>query len=68
MQHLELTLAAGPTAPGAARRVVRDWLLKRRCEDAFIDTAALLVTELVTDAVLRTAGPGVCRRSTRPAR
>lgn len=41
---------------GPSRRVLRDWLLKRRREDTGVDTAALLVT----DAVLHTAGPSVC--------
>jgi anti-sigma regulatory factor (Ser/Thr protein kinase) len=60
MQHLELILAMGPAAPGAARRALRDWLRERRCEDTALDTASLLVTELVTNAVLHASGPGVC--------
>jgi hypothetical protein len=60
MQHLDRTLAAGPAAPGAARRALRDWLLKRRCEDAAIDTARSWSPRPVTNAVLHTAEPGVC--------
>ena len=57
MHELELTLTTAPTAPGAARDAVRTWLVDR-CDQETIDTASLLVTELVTNAVLHGTGPG----------
>jgi anti-sigma regulatory factor (Ser/Thr protein kinase) len=53
---LEMTLAAVPTAPGAARQAVRTWFHSRHCGDDATDTAALLVTELVSNAVVHTNG------------
>jgi anti-sigma regulatory factor (Ser/Thr protein kinase) len=57
MHALELTLTATVTAPGVAREAVRT-LLEERCERAAIDTATLLVTELVTNAVIHGNGAG----------
>ena len=66
MHKLELTLTAAPTAPGAARDAVRTWLVDR-CDQETIDTASLLVTELVTNAVLHGRDPGHrCRSTTSP--
>ncbi len=59
MAQLEMTLAAIPTAPGAARRAVRTWFDSRRCGDDATDTAALLVTELVSNAVVHAHGPSL---------
>jgi anti-sigma regulatory factor (Ser/Thr protein kinase) len=55
MHELELTLTAAETAPGAAREAVRSWL-SEWCDEDTVDTAALLVTELVTNAVLHGTG------------
>jgi serine/threonine-protein kinase RsbW len=60
MQQLEMTLAAVPTAPGAARLAVRTWFDARHCDDDATDTAALLVTELVSNAVLHANGLSLC--------
>ena len=59
MSHLEMTLAAVSTAPGAARQAVRNWFQSRHCGDDATDTAALLVTELVSNAVLHANGPSL---------
>jgi anti-sigma regulatory factor (Ser/Thr protein kinase) len=59
MPQLEMTLAAVPTAPGAARQAVRAWFLSRHCGDDATDTAALLVTELVSNAVVHANGPSL---------
>jgi anti-sigma regulatory factor (Ser/Thr protein kinase) len=59
MAPLELSLKAGATAPGRARDAVRGWLTQRTCEDTVVDTATLLVTELVTNAVLHASGSGL---------
>jgi anti-sigma regulatory factor (Ser/Thr protein kinase) len=59
MLQLEMTLAAVPTAPGAARQAVRSWFHQRECGDDASDTAALLVTELVSNAVLHGVGPSL---------
>jgi len=59
MQQLEMTLAALPTAPGAARQAVRGWFDARHCGDEATDTAALLVTELVSNAVLHANCPSI---------
>jgi anti-sigma regulatory factor (Ser/Thr protein kinase) len=56
MLQLEMTLAAVPTAPGAARQAVRTWFHSRDCGDDATDTAALLVTELVSNAVVHADG------------
>ena len=56
MLQLEMTLAAVPTAPGTARQAVRTWFHSRHCGDDATDTAALLVTELVSNAVLHAKG------------
>ena len=57
MHELELTLTATPKAPGAAREAVRSWLTDRYDQET-ADTATLLVSELVTNAVVHGAGPG----------
>jgi anti-sigma regulatory factor (Ser/Thr protein kinase) len=62
-RRTELPLAALPTAPGVARGHVRAVLREWGLAD-LADTAELLVSELVTNAVqasarLRTAGPSV---------
>jgi anti-sigma regulatory factor (Ser/Thr protein kinase) len=59
MSQLSMTLAAVPTAPGAARQAVRAWFHSRRCGDDATDTAALLVTELVSNAVVHAKGPSL---------
>jgi Histidine kinase-, DNA gyrase B-, and HSP90-like ATPase. len=59
MLQLEMTLAAVPTAPGAARQAVRTWFHSRHCGDDATDTAALLVTELVSNAVVHANGPSL---------
>jgi anti-sigma regulatory factor (Ser/Thr protein kinase) len=59
MLQLEMTLAAVPAAPGAARHAVRTWLQSRDCGDDATDTAALLVTELVSNAVVHAKGPSL---------
>jgi anti-sigma regulatory factor (Ser/Thr protein kinase) len=59
MPQLEMTLAAVPTAPSAARQAVRTWFLSRHCGDDATDTAALLVTELVSNAVVHANGPSL---------
>jgi len=56
MLQLEMTLAAVPTAPGVARQAVRTWFHSRDCGDDATDTAALLVTELVSNAVAHANG------------
>jgi anti-sigma regulatory factor (Ser/Thr protein kinase) len=57
MSQLEMTLAAVPAAPGAARQAVRTWFDSRSCGDDATDTAALLFTELVSNAVVHASGP-----------
>jgi anti-sigma regulatory factor (Ser/Thr protein kinase) len=59
MSQLEMTLAAVPAAPGAARHAVRTWFDSRSCGDDSTDTAALLVTELVSNAVVHATGPSL---------
>lgn len=59
MPRLEMTLAAVPTAPRAARHAVRTWFQSRHCDDDAADTAALLVTELVSNAVVHANGPSL---------
>jgi serine/threonine-protein kinase RsbW len=59
MPQLEMTLAAVPTAPGAARHAVRTWFHSRDCDDDATDTAALQVTELVSNAVVHANGPSL---------
>jgi anti-sigma regulatory factor (Ser/Thr protein kinase) len=59
MAAVELNLRAGADAPRLAREAVRTWLTTRPCEPAMVDTATLLVTELVTNAVLHAPGPGL---------
>jgi anti-sigma regulatory factor (Ser/Thr protein kinase) len=56
MHELELTLTATPTAAGAAREAVRTWLTDRYDQET-ADKAMLLVSELVTNAVVHGAGP-----------
>jgi anti-sigma regulatory factor (Ser/Thr protein kinase) len=55
MHELELTLTATRTAPGAAREAVRTWLIDRYDQET-ADTASLLVSELVTNAVVHGTG------------
>lgn len=57
MHDLELTLTATATAPSAARDAVRAWLADR-CDQETAEAAVLLVTELVTNAVIHGTGPG----------
>ena len=52
-----IELPPEPTSPGAARRFVTDELARR--DGAPIDVAALLVSELVTNAVLHARTPMV---------
>jgi serine/threonine-protein kinase RsbW len=59
MRQLEMTLSAVPTAPGAARQAVRTWFQSRACGDDATNTAALLVTELVSNAVVHASGPSL---------
>jgi anti-sigma regulatory factor (Ser/Thr protein kinase) len=59
MSQLEMTLATGPDAPGSARHAVRMWFHSRLCGDDSTDTAALLVTELVSNAVVHANGPSL---------
>jgi anti-sigma regulatory factor (Ser/Thr protein kinase) len=56
MLQLQMTLAAVSTAPGIARQAVRTWFHSRDCGDDATDTAALLVTELVSNAVVHANG------------
>jgi anti-sigma regulatory factor (Ser/Thr protein kinase) len=56
MHELELTLTATQKAPGAAREAVRTWLVDRYDQET-ADTATLLVSELVTNAVVHGTGP-----------
>ena len=60
MHELELALPATATAPGAAREAVRNWLTGRQCDQDAVDTAALLVSELVTNAVQHATEDGPC--------
>jgi serine/threonine-protein kinase RsbW len=60
MRQLEVTLAAVPTSAGTARQAVRTWFDSRHCGDDATDTAALLVTELVSNAVVHANGPSLC--------
>jgi anti-sigma regulatory factor (Ser/Thr protein kinase) len=57
MHELELTLTATRRAPGAAREAVRTWLSERYDQET-VDTATLLVTELVTNAVVHGTARG----------
>jgi anti-sigma regulatory factor (Ser/Thr protein kinase) len=59
MRQLKMTLAAVPTAAGAARQAVRTWFESRHCGDDATDTAALLVTELVSNAIVHANGPSL---------
>jgi len=59
MRQLEMTLAAVPSAPGAARQAVRTWFQSRHCGDDATNTAGLLVTELVSNAVVHANGPSL---------
>src|SRR5471030_3327017 len=59
MLQLEMTLAAAASAPSAARQAVRTWFQSRHCGDEATDTAALLVTELVSNAVVHANGPSL---------
>jgi anti-sigma regulatory factor (Ser/Thr protein kinase) len=59
MSQLEMTLATSPTAPGSARQAVRTWFHSRSCGDDATATAALLVTELVSNAVVHAKGPSL---------
>jgi anti-sigma regulatory factor (Ser/Thr protein kinase) len=59
MRQLEMTLSAVPTAPGEARQAVRTWFQSRDCGDDATNTAALLVTELVSNAVVHASGPSL---------
>ena len=59
MTPVELLLPSGVAAPGRARNAVRAWLDARPCDPAAADTAALLVTEVVTNAVLHAKGAGL---------
>jgi anti-sigma regulatory factor (Ser/Thr protein kinase) len=56
MHELELILSATPAAVGAAREAVRAWLTARYDQET-ADTATLLVSELVTNAVVYGTGP-----------
>jgi serine/threonine-protein kinase RsbW len=59
MSQLEMTLATSPAAPGTARQAVRKWFDSRSCGDEATATAALLVTELVSNAVVHAKGPSL---------
>jgi hypothetical protein len=59
MLQLEMTLAAVPTAPGAARQAVHTWFHSRHCRDDPTNAAALLVTELVSNAVVHANCPSL---------
>ena len=59
MLKLEMTLTAVPASVGAARQAVRTWFQSRDCGDDAADTAALLVTELVSNAVVHANGPSL---------
>ncbi|WP_067633851.1 ATP-binding protein [Actinomadura latina] len=57
---LELLVRGADTqAPGAARRFVGEWFRDRGIDDAY--TAQLIVSELVTNALLHGQGPIVVR-------
>jgi anti-sigma regulatory factor (Ser/Thr protein kinase) len=60
MHELQLTLTAAPTAANAARSAVRTRLRSKGCDQETTDTAELLVSELVTNAVLHATGPSLC--------
>lgn len=57
-RHGVWTLPTGPAAPGHARRIVRRHLRRWRLEHA-ADVVELLVSELVTNALLHGDGPAV---------
>jgi hypothetical protein len=67
MLQLEMTLAAAPSAPGAARQAVGTWFHSRHCGEDATDTAALLVNELVSNAVVTRPAAGSGSPSTRPS-
>jgi len=58
---LEIALEYGPRAPGAARRAVRQLLTDSGWQEERIDDALLVVSELVTNAVVHAAPPLVLR-------
>jgi anti-sigma regulatory factor (Ser/Thr protein kinase) len=58
---LEIALEYGPRAPGAARRAVRKVLTDCGWQEERIDDALLVVSELVTNAVVHAAPPLVLR-------
>ena len=51
-----LMLPHDSTAPGLARAFVRSWLASRQLE-TLLDSAVLLTSEVVTNAVLHATGP-----------
>ena len=51
--HLELTLDPGPRRPRIARRSVGELLRRKGAVDELVNTAALLVSEVVTNAGAR---------------
>jgi anti-sigma regulatory factor (Ser/Thr protein kinase) len=59
MSGLSLELQASVTAAREARRALRSWLRRRRGGPAVGETAELLVSELVTNAVRHTSSPAV---------
>ncbi|MGW0969969.1 ATP-binding protein [Streptomyces sp. NPDC002516] len=58
---LEIALEYGPRAPGVARRAVREVLTDCGWQEERIDDALLVVSELVTNAVVHAAPPLVLR-------
>ena len=49
---LEVRLERSPQAPGVARNAVADWLRRVPCEQETVDEVILVVSELVTNAVV----------------
>ncbi|MBA3309221.1 MAG: PAS domain S-box protein [Nocardioidaceae bacterium] len=58
VDRFETSLAPDPVSAGVARRFVRDHLDENRVVDGWVDTAELLVSELVTNALMH-AGTGI---------
>ena len=49
---LDVSLPQSVKAPGLARSALRRWIVDTGCTDEFVEDAALLVSEAVTNAVL----------------
>ena len=56
LSHLDIAIAARPESVAQARRAAREFLRRAGRED-LTDDAAIVVSELVTNAVLHAPGP-----------